>query len=278
MQKLKNSVLNKMIQTHLTKAEVDFILEISHYQTDKGIVYGVYYKNICETIGISYETFYVTMKSLVEKGLIALKKSEYGDQDIVIRDNDFSYNGALKEGYISTGHDIFYNEEFKKLKANEKLLILQLIKIVGVNGRYLLDTNIFYEKYSKLLQVSTRTIQVYLSRIKQFFTFKIVGKKYRIKALDNVFKDSAPTDLDNLSKHLGRVACRRNKATYTKDNFKDTIELVGQYASKVKDIAAVFLKSVKSSIENNNEHVRQRRKWDRRLNPAFVHELILHEI
>lgn len=52
MQKLKNTVLDKMLTAHLTKAEVDFMIEISHYQDDSGKVYGVYYKDVCEAIGI----------------------------------------------------------------------------------------------------------------------------------------------------------------------------------------------------------------------------------
>lgn len=276
MQKLKNRVLDKMLQAHLTKAEINFILELSHYQDNIGKIYGVYYKDVCEAIGISYQTFYVTLQALNDKGLIAMDKSGCGDWDIVILDNDFSYPGALKEGYINTGHDIFYNKKFKDLKGNEQLLAMQFLKIAGAGKRYHIGVDLLYSKYSKLMQVSKRTIQTYLGRLKAFFSIGIKDKMYWITPLTAAFKDSAPTDILQLSQHLGEVACRRNKATYTGDEFKDTISLIKQYEQRFKQTTAgAFLQAVKSSIKKTNECVRNKKKWNRQLNPKFIHKLML---
>ena len=215
VQKLKNYVLDRMLCADLTKAEIDFIIEISHYQEESGRVHGVYYKTICEAIGISYETFYITMRSLEEKGFLQLEKSHYTDWDIIIKDNDFSYAGALKEGYISTGHDFFYADSFKSLKAKEKLLAMQLLKISGANKRYKIGMEIFFSKYEKLLKVTKRTIQTYLCSLKKFFKISVKNKLYIFVPLQECFKYNAPGDLQNLSNHLFSVACRRNRATYT---------------------------------------------------------------
>lgn len=279
MQKLKNSVLDRMIQAHLTKAEVDFILELSHYQDETGKIYGVYYKDICEAIGISYQTFYVTIQALAGKGLIRLDKSYYGDWDVVIVSNDFSYPEAVKEGYISTGHDIFYNKHFRGLKANEKLLAMQFLKIAGAGKRYHIRVDLLYSKYSELLSVSKRTIQVYLGRLKAFFSIGIKDKMYWITPLIAVFKEQAPTDVRQLSRHLGDVACRRNKATYTGNEFQDTISLIKQYGQQLKtSTATIFLQAVKSSILKTNESIRNKRKWNRQLNPKFIHKIIIESM
>lgn len=279
MQKLKNRVLDKMLSSHLTKAEVDFILEISHYQDDTGRIYGVYYKDVCEAIDISFQTFYVTMYALVDKGLIRLVKAFYGDWDIVIRDNDFTYPDAVKEGYISTGHDMFYDNEFRQLKANEKLLAMQFLKIGGAGKRYHIGVTVLYEKYAELLQVTKRTIQVYLGRLKRFFSIGIKDKMYWITPLVAVFKNKAPKDIINFAEHLSDVACRRNRAVYTGNERRDTTDLIKQYAQSLKaEMAQIFLRAVSCSIEKNNEMVGNKRKWNRQLNPKFIHKLIRNEM
>ena len=75
LQKLKNSVLDKLLQSHLTKAELDFLIELSHYQDNLGKVHGVYYRSMCKVTGMSYQTFYVTMLSLADKGVICYEKA-----------------------------------------------------------------------------------------------------------------------------------------------------------------------------------------------------------
>lgn len=268
-----------MLETSLTKAEIDFLIEISHYQDDAGKIYGVYYKDICKAIGISAETFYVTMHSLVEKGFLDLNKSHYTDWDIVIRGNDFTYPGALKEGYINTGHDLFYSDSFRALKGNEKLLAMQLLKISGVNKRYRIGMDVFLEKYANLFRVTRRTIQAYIHSLKRFFKICIKNRLYVIIPEQECFKYNAPGDSKNLSDHLVSVACRRNRATYTDESLKDTIGLVKQYLQIYKHrLADIFLKAVGLSIERVNDDIPDKYRWDRQLNPAFIHRLMRNNV
>lgn len=279
MQKLKNSVIDRMLQERLKKAEIDFLIEISHYQDDSGRIYGVYYKDICAATGISYETFYTSLHSLEERGFVKTEKNYYGDWDITILDNDFSYPDAVKEGYISTGHDIFYNTAFRKLKAGEKLLALQFLKIAGAGKRYHIGVQLLYEKYCKLLGITKRTLQVYLGTLKSFFSIGIKSKMYWITPLVAVFKNAAPRDAQNFAGHIGRVACRRNRASYTQDSWRDTTELIRQYAQQLQGVVAeVFMRAVSTSIERINESVGDKRKWNRQLNPKFIHKIIRESI
>jgi len=67
MQKIKYGVLDKLLRADLSRAEMDFILHISHYQDDTGCVSGIYYRDICEALQISYQTFYDVLRSLQAK-------------------------------------------------------------------------------------------------------------------------------------------------------------------------------------------------------------------
>ena len=81
MQKIKYGVLDKLLRADLSRAEMDFILHISHYQDDTGCVSGIYYRDICEALQISYQTFYDVLRSLQAKEIIKVDKAFYGDWD-----------------------------------------------------------------------------------------------------------------------------------------------------------------------------------------------------
>lgn len=87
MQKIKYCVLDKLLRADLSRAEMDFILHISHYQDDYGCVSGIYYRDICNALQISYQTFYDVLHSLQVKEIIAVTKAYYGDWDVTILDN-----------------------------------------------------------------------------------------------------------------------------------------------------------------------------------------------
>lgn len=282
MQKLKNVIVDRMMKLHLTKSEVDFILELAHYQDLKGRIYGVYYKKICKAIDISYETYYVILNSLAEKGLIEMERGEYGDYDVTILDNDFSYEGAMKEGYVDVGqHQMFYDTEFNSLKAGEKLLALQVLKIMGPNKRYSISVENFLEKYVRLLQVTKRTIRGYLARIKQFFTFTRKNKilYFRPDKADEDKRPDRPTDLDNLSQYLMDVACRRNRVDRSGKQVTETRLLVKQCHLHLKaDMARIFLEAIKCSIEKLNASVSNKYKWIREFRPALIHKMICQKM
>lgn len=294
MQKLKNEVLDRMLEKHLTKAEVDVLLELSHYQDDKGKVYGVYYRNVCEAVGISYETFYCTIENLVDKGLIRVEQTCKGDRDVTILHNDFSYPGALQEGFVSTGHYLFDNPKFKKLKAGEKLLAMQFFRITGAGKHfYNISVEFFIKKYTELLQVKLRTLRVYLSHLRDFFSINIKNRNYYICIKKNECKyeelEAPTTDIKRLSEHLIKTACRRHKANYTKKSYTELMDLLRRYSySSREDLAYVrknlaqrFLAAVKRSTDLGCDRPDDPRcvpmtkgKW---LNPKFIHKLMIQK-
>lgn len=166
MQKIKYGVLDKLLRADLSRAEMDFILHISHYQDDTGCVSGIYYRDICEALQISYQTFYDVLRSLQAKEIIKVDKAFYGDWDVTILDNSFQ-NGIT--GYVSTGDDLFLDPEFQKCGPQEKLLALEFLKIAknpSNGGKYRIGKEKLLEKYGKLFSVTKRIILRYLHRLK----------------------------------------------------------------------------------------------------------------
>jgi len=286
MQKLKNTVINRMLEAHLkahlTKAEVDFIIHISHYQDNRGRVTGLYYKDVCSSLDISFQTFYDVIRSLEDKQLIRVNKEYYGDWDITIQGNSFE-DGKYDEGYISTGDDIFFDLDFKKLKVGEKLLLLQFLKITKNDkngGKYRIGLSLFQDKYCKLLDVTIRVLQRYLYTLKRFFSIGISKGQYFIRPLEGVGeKKQAPTDMQLFKEHIGAVIFRRQRASSTKEEYQDTIDLISQYADTLKDkITEVFQRAVEESIRLKNAGISNQYKWNRQINPKFIHKLISEKL
>ena len=295
MQKIKESVLNHMLKSNMTSAEVNFIIYISHFQDDTGKVVGIHYKDICNAIDVSYQTFYDVVKNLEKKNIIKTDRTlrDYpGEWTIQILNNDFTgyCDQEKKESYISTGHDIFYKKAFLQLKAKEKLLAMHLIKIAGANqtkvkdglGKFHIGVKKFYEEYSRLLGVTERVLQKYLTSLKEFFYIGIKNRNYWMTPRTDIYKDKAPGDMSQIKKHVRNIICRRNKivAPYHWDELKDTVELLHQYKEQ-PDLVSKLLKAVsksfqKGEVEESVKAIKQEKT--RKLSPSFVHKLLCEEL
>ena len=82
MQKIKNSIVDRMIEQKCTSNEIDFLCYISMYQDITGRVTGVHYKDVCDATGMSIQGYYDTKASLEDKGFIICDKRDYSDCDI----------------------------------------------------------------------------------------------------------------------------------------------------------------------------------------------------
>ena len=99
---VKNKILSKL--NTLTSCAMDLFLEIVKMQDESGCARGVHNKDICKKTGMSKQSFYNALAELKDKGIITY---EHGydehmnkfDYCVTVVDNDFSYEGALKEGY-----------------------------------------------------------------------------------------------------------------------------------------------------------------------------------
>lgn len=279
-QKLKSSTFENIIQSDLTSAELNFIVYLSHFQNDSGTVIGVYYKDICAAINISYQTFYDVLRSLSSKRIISYEKRNYDDWDITILNNDFSYEGAMKEGYISMGHAIFDDPAFYTLKAQEKILAIHIMRASGAGTRrYCIGVDKFYDQFCSLLKVSRRVVQGYLKRLRTFFSIGVKDRKIRAILLKRATADTARTDKESFSWHIARVLLRRNRVANNNAVLQDNVNLIKQYAGDYKDRIADYMASaLQKSIARRNSGVKHTYKWNREVNTKYVHLLLKEEL
>lgn len=286
--KLKHKVITKMIVKKLTRAEIDFMLYIIQYQRNAGNVVGVYYKEIKKALNISTQTFYDLKESLIKKGLITAEKGSYSDWNIQISGNDFYYENSeapelpeleekiiINEPYLNLNLKIFQNDEFKSLKAGEKLLFLEFLRMqVASRGQYSIKIRVeeFYKKYKALFGVQKRVLQNYLTTLKKFFSIGIKNGMYYITALKDTLKKDSRVESRVQDEFAFNTLCRRNKIEKDK-KARDTFVLIRQYAKKGCNFNKLQIAIMKSwKLLNKNLDPK---KWNLELRPEFIHKLLL---
>jgi len=272
--RIKYKLLEKMIG--LTNREMDFLLYVARHQDPEGNIIGVYYDDVCKQADMCKQTFYSCLKSLQDKGLITYTKNTDIDYDLKILNNDFSYKESYKEGYINLNRKVFRRGRFKKLKANEKWLLLEFLKIThSAGGSHQIGTKNFYEKYEEILNVSTRVLRYYLHSLKFFFHIGIKDKKYFITYIAQIFNERS--DEHEEEQYLWqriRVCCRREKVKDVKErDVRDSANLVTQYRNLAQisnqDIISILLQAVKLSVQE---------QANKRLHRKYVHKILRREL
>lgn len=284
LQKLKGNVIDKLVESRATGAEINFVLYISHYQDNTGMVRGVYYKTACAgALFDSHNTFYAVKNDLEKKGIIKATQNFYGDWDIKILDNDFSWQeqgpGHNMDNYIDTGISVFREEEFLKLKAREKLLAMICIKIASVGSpNYRIGTEGFYNKYTKLFGVKKRALQNYLTSLRKYFAIGIKNGQYWISPLrKKVQKEytGKVTDKEHRAQHIAERLCRRNKLDNKKRTYIDLKELIKQYyyALGDRETESLLERAINICLSQKNGNINPKRWKNRLLNIKFIHKI-----
>lgn len=284
MQKLSNAVVANMIAAKVTSKEVDFMIYISRFQNDDGHVEGVHYKEVCENAKMSYQGFYDVKQSLIEKGFITSDKSNRIDHDITILNNVFKNEEDYEKGYINTNHNIFYTKEFRDLKAGAKLLAMVIMKASysGI-GEWRIGTGKFYDKYTKIFNVTKRVLRTYLMQLKKFFSIGIKDGIYYMRPMNIVYrKPGQKTENESYTEHEVEVTCRRNriKILYPND-IKDVYNLATHQYKKMAeiyelDIIGLLKKAIVMSIDRLNEN--RKTGSIRVLKPKLIHKILREEL
>lgn len=260
---------------NLTPTEMDFLLYIAKKQDLKGHVIGVHNQDVCRNTGMCKQSFYTSMRGLEKKGVITVKKASDIDYDIVILDNDCSYEGAFHEGYIDLQRSVFHKKQFKQLKVREKWMLLYFLHITHEgSGSYCIGSRTFYDKFAKLLGLTERVIRSYLHALRSFFSVGLVKGKYYITYLHRVFnpKDRKKVEAWEHENFVEAIA-RRNKIRNITDlELAETIKLITQYRHIAKDQAFNIFDVLRMAIEISVAE--KERPKDRRLNFKYIHKLV----
>lgn len=274
--RLKYKLLDKM--KNLKSTEMNFLLFVARFQNLKGEIIGVHHSMVSKGTGMCKQSFYTAMRGLEEKGLIAVRKRSAIDYDIVILDNDFSYDGAWKEGYVNLHRKVFHQKRFQQMKAHEKYMLMYFLKITHKgSGSYWIGTKTFYEKFKNELHVSYRVIRSYLHKLRYFFSVGIKRGLYYITYKSSIFEQKAEKGVEDTELEAFVEAwCRRLKVkSLTPDQIHDVSWLYKQYRPTLQSMGMNLLHFYPILGQAIQDTVLQEEiPKNRKLNPAFVHKKV----
>lgn len=283
VQKIAIEVLEHAIRAGLSSSEVDMLLYIARYQNEAGIARGIYYKDVCENIQISYQAFYDCKKSLVEKGIIYAEKNNYFDWDITILNNSFLGKENFGRGYVSVASKMVRSATFRKLRANAKLMALYLQREWQISRKqtgktaYQMLKETFLLKFRGLFGVADRMLRSYLTELQPFLSVYLQeGRKFFLTFKENEVKNREINGNDESREQQIKVACRRNKVKDISIKLqKDLMRLMSQYNPKITKHPEFDLSRVMGlCLERININISKKNNWKREINAALMNKIM----
>ena len=266
--KIKYSILPKL--ANLTASEMEFFLYLARHQNDKtGRITGVHNQVVCKATGICKQSFYTAMRRLQQRQLIVVNKNTDSDYDIQILDNDFPDYQSYQAGYVNLNREVFHSRNFKRLKANEKWLLMDLLKITHENAKsYEIGTRKFYKKYKEFLGVTKRIVRYYLHSLRKFFSIGIKKGKYYITYLHSVMHQKyEKTEGEQEREYLVRTWCRRMKLKAKAQAIADTAEVIKQYRPVASRRGFDIEEAVRQCMQYSMSSVSE-------LHPKYINKLV----
>ena len=196
--KLNFDIIKKLRNT--SKQFVDFILCLSELQDVRGYCSGIYYKDIAGRADICHQSFYNYMALAEKLGIIKIYWDAMSTRDRYWRfsfvDNIYYLNKKKHKNkrYINTHMDIFHTKEFKTLKLNEKLLIINILSLgeirdpkhkhtkklaIGTLMNYADTTN--FDMFSSYLETLTRFFSITFDEMDDSFVCLKLLPQYCVK-------------------------------------------------------------------------------------------------
>lgn len=251
MQKLRKSVIDSVFDSRCSGAEIQFLLHISQFQSNLGVVRHVRCKDIRFAISISKQTFYNILSSLTEKQIIEVFKESHGEYTVKILNNAFQeYKDFGKDkGYIKTQYDFLHELSFRRLKLNAKRLSLKMMRVL-----YKLDDSetyfsIRYENMLNWIGIKSRRILLgYLMSLEKYFVISYNKNTCAFK-LRRPAPDHDRVSNTEMYKYLNYRfihICRKFKISYTGKDLKDFLLLFRQYPTKHKQLYFAFISTALS--------------------------------
>lgn len=278
MQKLQLGIIKKLIAKKATSAEIDFLLFVSRYQDNYGVSEGIYYRDVCEKLGFSYQTFYDVKKGLVEKEIITAEKRSYTDYDITIRDNVFVSAEDFEKGYLNTSYNMFDCRQFRELTAGAKLLTMDLMKNNLASGKsFHIGTRKFFKQYRETYGICERTLRDYLKMLRLIFSIGIKDREYYFTVRKFAKEKQNSPEEQRYRENVVAAALRRNRIKQARqEDVKELDSMLTRYAYDIKQQFGMFSLSdiVGQSIEKINVGNEKKQTWKRMLKPNLIHRLL----
>lgn len=280
MYKLKNAVIDRMVDRRISSRETDFLLYIAGFQDDTGCVASVYYKDVCKALGISIQKFYDILDSLKKKELISYIKNNTADLCVRILNNDFS-DKNFTSGYLNVALHDFENGKFREMKAGAKLLYLYMQRFT--EGKHMLVQN-FYDEFCNRFHVARKSLQAYLRELrgKSFlFVSRKRNKAYHYEMMMKnstvlkKIKSAVPREKEGYV-HNVRELVKRNFSRYLPEKesgrvLQDIAELADtERARRHSNFVSLLIEAVTASITRQKDEGKKRQE----LNAALVNRCL----
>jgi len=264
MHNIKRKVLERFLEETESPNEIDIFLYIAQFQNDGGCIHNLYYKDVCENLNISKQTFYNSLYRLEEKGLIILS-GPHGYFNIRIVDNYIFNDDHAREGYLSLQGTFFFEREFLELSLRQKKLVIKVTMNL-MNG--IVDTE---TRQKTIPQIGMDKLRTYSRGIHEEEVLDAFGKmsKYLnvIKNKDLFFielKDfktptKEDTGLHKFITHNVIGMCRRYKIEYDE---KSVFDIYYLFKSQFTKYAAIIHNLINTAFDKKS------------LQPALVNYMI----
>ncbi len=238
--KLSKDIIDKIIcSKEITSTEVSFLLLLSIIQSDRGMVEGLKYKEVCEKLAISHQEFYDCVYALEEQKFIRIvHRHNYNGWDIEILDNVFAtQKDDQSKRYLRTNRDFLHTKEFIKLRTNVKKIILNIVFECRELTR---DFFLHIARIKSLISINNvQLIKSYIKDIERFFKLTLSSKKGTKKQKniiiihrDNpIISDARSTQFELFVVRKLKLLFRTYKINFDEvptEDIKDLIVLINQ--------------------------------------------------
>lgn len=269
--KIKYSIISKL--NKLTSKEMDLFFYLVKRQDEKtGFVEGVYYRDAMKQTAMCKQSFYNALRGLEKKGIITVTKVTDMDYNIYILGNAFPTKEEYKKGYASLNRKAFHNNNFQKLTAHEKYMLLEFMKGTHENGHSLvMRVENLYQKFMEILGVTKRVIRGYLHNLKKFFSIGIKDGKYYVTYLHSVFEKNKTGKAEEnwYLEHQVKKECWRQHISCETESVDDTVKVIKQYrphTSGTKEILSIIMLCIRKSVDGIENK-------SRKLNAKYINKL-----
>lgn len=281
MQKISYEIVKELNEKNATKNEINLLTYIAYYQDEFGRARGIHYKNAMEYMRCSVQGFYDALYGLEQKEIISVTHRK-NDFDVLILNNNAPCTNNFKHGYIPLSCKVFKTEEYYKLPAKAKLLLMILVRedsILKKNTKQKSDSLIrnrenFLNRFSGKkgeLKVSPKTIRQYLNTLK--FALDLYfedGKWFITFKKDMLYREY---ETDTLRQQQVDTAMRRNriKNSSKTSGLKRKLQA---FTNQIKQAANFDLsKIIYEAIKRKNPKNKNPYKWKRDLYLTEIEEI-----
>lgn len=261
--KLSQDILDKILSSkEITSKQIDLLLWLCLRSDSVGLINNVKYNEVMEDIHCSHQEYYDCIYKLKELGFIQIvNRHNFNGWTIMIFNNMYmSEEDDKKNKYLSINRSALYSEEFLNLKANEKKLLLKLLREnTGASKPFYLYAQTI-EKWIGITNM--QLIRSYIEKLKKFFNVTISETKKGlfilvIKSIStaNTLKSIADYYLNHKIKGL----LRSHRIEFNDTILSDLTTLYHQYEASQVSYA------LKTSIDRYKD-----------VAPARVHKILLN--